>query len=237
MKEQKPTISQDETPFKGERLNHPAFGNVTVSKITGHANLFMSELAHKNYVEIEICEAELHRDGYSETLFGGRSPIVRIQMSEMQWAHFVSTPNIGSGTACTIKYAPESGTPIKRRPSIDPISRAAYKIDEFGKGALELAALAQSLRGRIDEILEGKSVKKGDLKSLQSDLSLLGSMAPRNAKFAKETFVEFAEQVTESAKADFDGYVLNTVRDLGIKQLQIDAVNLPALLIENQTED
>lgn len=43
-------------------LRHPAYGSISVSHVTGNANLYGSDFAHQHYVTITISRSELRRD-------------------------------------------------------------------------------------------------------------------------------------------------------------------------------
>jgi hypothetical protein len=104
--EQEPEVSQgglDDTVFR-----HPAFGNICVSRPSGSATLFGSELKHQHYVSITINRAEKHRSLHRDWIFG-KDTILEISMSESQWATFVASSGMGGGTPCTLNYAPPQG--------------------------------------------------------------------------------------------------------------------------------
>src|SRR3546814_5396409 len=64
---------------------------------------------HQNFVSIRICRSSLNRD-LSNDWHYGKDQMMEVNMSEAQWATFVSSMNVGSGTPCTL--ASVDGQPV-----------------------------------------------------------------------------------------------------------------------------
>src|SRR5690606_8026331 len=88
----------------GTKHEHPAFATIGASRISGHANLFGSNVGHNGFVKITINEGTMYRDGYSESIHGGGKSYAEVWLSEAQWVSFVSRMNVGSGTPCTLRH-------------------------------------------------------------------------------------------------------------------------------------
>lgn len=90
-------------------LKHPAFASISVSHVSGHANLYGSDFSHQHYVTVTIHTSELRRDLARDWHFD-RKELIEVAMSEAQWATFVSTPN-RQGPCCTLRSFNGEQTP------------------------------------------------------------------------------------------------------------------------------
>ena len=98
-------------PFDDEEVEaHPCYGMISVHRQTGgHTKLFGSPLdSHPSTIAITIREAERHHNLSSDWFFA-RKPIIEIDLSPMQYAEMITTPNVGSGVPCTIRYRHTEG--------------------------------------------------------------------------------------------------------------------------------
>lgn len=83
---------------------HPSYGVINYSHVSGSASLFMSPFRHQNHIMLEIRRAKRHRSLSNDYAMGEGVSLVRLYMSEAQWARFICTPNRGEGTPCTLGY-------------------------------------------------------------------------------------------------------------------------------------
>ena len=104
---EEPSIEKG-TGFHDEKITHPAFGQVQVSRISGHTTLYDSEFNHAHYVRVTVHRSELNRSLSRDWHFA-KSEIVEFDLSEAQWATFVSSFGNGSGTPCTLKFIAGQG--------------------------------------------------------------------------------------------------------------------------------
>jgi hypothetical protein len=121
----------------GTAYTHPAFGQISASRVTGSTTLFGSDFLHQHYVTIKVNRAELNRDLSRDWHFQ-REEIVEVALSEAQWATFVSSMNVGAGSQCTIQRVQG-----EQMPSI-PVR---VQEDEFKE---ELRSTVAGLTERID---------------------------------------------------------------------------------------
>src|SRR5688572_30436551 len=103
---QEPTVDE-----RGDE-RHPAWGMIGAARVQTTppgAVLFDSDLRHQHNVIITLYEARRNRgDLYRDHLMAERQ-VVEVQMSEAQWASFVSSMNAGDGVPCTIRTRPTEG--------------------------------------------------------------------------------------------------------------------------------
>src|SRR5271168_1748539 len=83
--------------------DEPHMGVIKVSRCQGRADLFDSDVDHQHFIEVEISHADRTRHLSQHWIHGGRQ-IISIWLSEIQWAHFLSSMNQGEGSPCTLKH-------------------------------------------------------------------------------------------------------------------------------------
>lgn len=207
-----------------EKQEHPAYGVMRVSRVTGgDCRLFGSKIQHSNWMSIEISTASVERSLSQDWIYP-RNVVVNVEMSEAQWATFVSSPGVGSGVPCTIKTT-LAGPMVRVEPMPEPEPEHDAACREFADrmdNAHNAFRQAQSmLKAAIDT---PGPVKKAELNRIYNLLHSLTNLKS-NMHFAKEQFDRALEQSIEAAKADLDARITMTAQRLGM-----DAARRPGLL-------
>jgi hypothetical protein len=195
---QKPEVSMDET-LEGERLTHPSFGQISARRIQGNGeHLYGSDFTHQNWVEVVIHGSEQLRRVGGDSYFPHKE-VVRVAMTESQWATFLSSINFG-GAPCTFRRLQGEAFP-----EIEPLG---------SKDALFKAALSETVSksvSRIDELVD--ALKSDDTKisnKKRGELLSLAALARQdivaNAPFVVEQFGEHMEERVEEAKSAINAY-------------------------------
>lgn len=211
---QEPTVTHDEGPGRGDHATtttHPAFGQVACGRISGQAYLYGSDFSHQHFMYIEIRRSQLHRDISHDWHFP-REELIKVYLSEAQWAAFVSSPNHGSGVPCTISWLTGQGDipelPAPRKPQdlymldVDnKIRAAAERIDQaIGIVEAELAGLSQKKRETVVKTLE----------ALRRDIGA-------NLPYVRKSFGEHMEGLVEKAKTEAHAYATALITRLGLR--------------------
>lgn len=210
--EQNPTIRHVPPPMGGTVESHPAFGQISASRVSGQSTLYGSDFLHHNFVEIRVTRSELHRSLSRDWHFG-KDEIVSLCLSEAQWATFVSSMNRGSGIPCTLQYV--AG---ERQPYIP----FRTQTDHF---KTEADAAIQKLTARVDaaitqmegEIGSSLSAKKKD--QLLSTLRMLRQDVASNLPFVANSLAEHMENTVETAKTEVHAYIASAIERAGIAAL------------------
>lgn len=66
-----------------EVMRHPAFGQISVSRVAGHRHLYGSDFAHQHYVTLTIRGSEMHRSLARDWPYA-REHLVEVSLSEAQ---------------------------------------------------------------------------------------------------------------------------------------------------------
>jgi hypothetical protein len=202
-------------PYDRRVFNHPAFGQITVHRISGHRALYGSDFEHSGFVRVAIHESELNRDLSRDWHFAKRE-IVAIDMSEAQWAAFVSSFNQGSGVPCTIAH--REGRAIPEFPLRD--EGQEYKVEADAKLSASIESLKKTIK-IVEENTVGLTKAKAAaiLAPLQKTLQELQANLP----FVAQSFGEHMETRVEKAKVEVNAYMTNTLARAGLEHLQAQA--------------
>lgn len=193
-------------PNKDNRETHPAWGMIGASRVQNSppgAVLFDSDIRHAHTVVVRIGTASRERSLNRDWLMR-KQEFVEVEMSEAQWASFVSSMNSGSGVACTIRRREDDyhvpGVPFEPR---------------FEENMNEVRGAANKALEHIKEAFAAVEEKpnKGNIKTLRHAIE----NAPSNLVFAGESLTEHAENVVQKARADIEAMVLSEAQRLGIE--------------------
>lgn len=225
--EQAPIVTQEEWGG-GSRtvVNHPAFGQISVSRRSAGGNgvnLYDSDFGHNSFVTIEVKKSQLHRDLSRDWHFP-REELIHLDLSESQWASFVSSFNSGSGVPCTLTWLPEEG----RIPGIPSFNRS----EVFKKEMKETMSDAVK---EIDDLIS--SIKESGLSKKKQDEILRKAAKARqeltsNMSFVNLQFEEHVEKTVERGMQEIHGYLNAAVSRAGLKALS-SSDNYQSPLIEN----
>ncbi|HEX7088665.1 MAG TPA: hypothetical protein VF192_00920 [Longimicrobiales bacterium] len=199
---------------------HPAWGLIGAYRVQNGlpgAVLFDSDIRHGNTVRIRLSQAvrqrDLHRDWHGTT---GRAGIVEVEMSEAQWASFVSSMNVGDGVPCTL-----------RRREGEEMPGVPYE-PRLQESMAEVRSVAEEATEEVAKAFAAYREKKtaANLRTLQYAIENM----PSNVTFAAKSLNEHAENVVQKARADIEAMVVAKAHQLGLEpgDLGISAGELPA---------
>jgi hypothetical protein len=200
--------------MNSDHKSHPSYGKIVLSKPRsgGGAHLFGSKVRHPSFVSLEIREATISEDGFGEFIHEGKS-IVKIHMSEAQWAHMVSSFGNGTGTPVTISSRAGVGY-IEDPP--EPISVIDAAKQSANDVKVNLVKRLEDLKKDV-EVLSGTAgtVKKKDLANLAHDFDILASWLSSNFDFLENQVKERMEVEVAKAQIEIEAIVNNAVVRLG----------------------
>ena len=207
---EEPVTVEDPHDRDGATTTHPAFGQIVASRVSGLTNLYGSDFQHHAYIEVRIQHSQLKRSLNRDWHYP-RDEIIAVQLSEAQWASFVSSLNCGSGQCCTIKHI--NWEPIALLP--EPKSRT----DQF---ETEMRAKLQRTKehvGALRNKIENMGLPKGKQQEILSALSGLMTELHSNLPFVAKQFGEHMEDVVEKAKSEIHGYMVGHIQRAGLEAI------------------
>jgi hypothetical protein len=208
---QKPTRSPDRDG--AERIKHPAFGVVQVSRPSGgHTTLMGSDFRHNFCVRFTISEADQFRSLSNTWTFPGRQ-LLEFEMSEAQFAHMVSSPGVGGGTDVTLRWV--AGKHIPRIEMDEHVTETFSR--ELSEDLQDSIAAIKTARAALDEGGNAKQ-RKAAQAALDKALRALTDSAP----FVVKSFDEHMEGTVQKAKTEAHAALLQAVTRAGLDVLKLE---------------
>ena len=210
------------------KFTHPAFGVIRTHQVSGGTTLFGSDFIHNNYISLEICEAYMERQFHADRI-SGEKIIVKINMSESQGAHFVSSHGKHEGTPVTLRYTPEPSAKLVATPGIphrvatnsfDPEARA--RVRDVEKQLAELEKLL------TDDL--AKLSKADRARALQHIRRAQQQIGP-NLEFIADQMAEHLESKVTKAKIEVYAWMNNTIRSAGMDAIASRPIEVAPLVI------
>lgn len=198
--------TQDPTPAEHGGEEHPAWGLIGASRVSSSppgAVLFDSDIRHQHSVIVRISTATRRRDLSRDWMMAKRE-FVEVEMSEAQWASFVSSMNAGQGVPCT----------IRRREDDWSVPGMPYE-PRLQESMREVRVAADEAVAKVAEAFAAYKEKKtaANLRNLEFAIRNM----PANAEFAASSLSEHAENVVQRARADIEAMVLAKAQQLGLE--------------------
>jgi hypothetical protein len=195
---------------------HPAWALLGASRVSNAPGsvLFDSDIRHGHTVVIRLSTAVRKRDLHQDRHYADKV-MFEVEMSEAQWASFVSTMNSGDGVPCTTRLTPGH----RDVPAVPFEPRLQESIAETGDAAHKAFAAIQRA---MNTYAEHKTA--GNLRTLQSAIR---NAAP-NVEFAAGSLTEHAENVVQKARADIEAMAIQQAELRGLEPGDIGAAQLTA---------
>lgn len=198
-----------------EPERHPSYGQISVSRVSGHSALFGSPFNHQHYLTISIGRSTRHRNLGHDRHYGGfRGELVEVALSEAQWSHFVSGVGVGMGVPCTLRYV--GGQEQENCPEQSEINRFHDDIEKDVKNATKFMADAMA---KMTALADDKAPTKEKRKEALAALVKAGRALEDSAPFIARQLHERMDVVVNEAKTEVEAYVLRTIVDSGVQKL------------------
>lgn len=213
---QAPEHHFDPGPCGGDTYGHPAYAQISASRVSGRAVLYGSDFYHQHTIRIRIAASTVRRSLSSDWPHSSITPFIEVEMSEAQWATFVSSLNMGEGVQCTLRQ--KDGKAIPELP--DPISRS----DQFTGEALAKLKLADAELAELVEAIAATGLSKAKQAELLRRVNVARSSIGNNLTFVADQFSRHVEDTTERAKSEINAYATAVVQRAGLQALGIEPV-------------
>jgi hypothetical protein len=200
------------------RYDHPAYGQVTVGRVSGHSELFDSSFKHQHFIALRIRHAHKYDDGVSSHIMGD-DELVEVYLSESQFARMITSIGMGSGTACTLNRVSGKGMPGLDRE--DKLNTHREMVKD------KLADAMTTQKDVVKQLEEWRAAKKRptlkEMDSLIRKTSLNAHQFESNMEFFAQVFEEHMEDVVSEAKCEIEAHMLISADRLGVNQ---DSLNI-----------
>ena len=209
------------------RVNHPSFGFIRASRVSGYTPLFDSALKHQHYVHVEIGHAEqIIQYGQSHT-YNNLRGIISVAMSESQFAQFITSMNVGAGAPCTLEYI--NGVRVESPPA-DINTRKLFDEDLKARAGEMLSGVQTALDELTALKAKGKATK-AELTAAIDKVTRVQTEMTSNMPFFLRMFAEAMEKHIDRAKMDINAHATM----MGQRMLAGSAPAEPIGQIENNT--
>lgn len=213
-------------PTGGISVTHPAFAGIQASRVTGRTHLYGSDFTHNHYVRVRISKSTLNRSLCTDWPMDASLPYVEVEMSESQWAQFVSSMNAAS-TQCTLTYRNGEAVPGLPEPS--------KRTDQFASEARKtMESSVQAIRESIAEV-DALTVSAKAKAQLKSKLHAALRNLDANVQFVADQFGEHMETTVDRAKTEVNAYVNHTINRAGLAA--IENGHAPVISIEYHSQE
>ncbi len=165
-------------------------------------------------VERGVEEWSLHEKRY----FSDNKPLIEVDLTAAQFAELLTSMNVGSGIPCTINRT-ETDWKIPHiadeEDGIHHLIKQDLKDDVAG-----IHDILKKLTTDLTAALSESGLNKTKRESLLSQVSKLSVEINSNMPFVLDQYLEAAEKIQASAKAEIDAFATNAAMQLGVKRLQ-----------------
>lgn len=215
----RPTVTPvrvaEQPPFDGWREDHPSYGIIGLSRVSGHTRLFGSRVPlHHDFIILRVHRAT-RRFSFCTERASANEQVIEVALSSVQFARMLTEMNMGDGVPCTL-----------RRVGREEMPEVPDAPVELVEARIEAAERVASIRGkvaqRVDELrakLSGKVSAKlfAEVEAvLQGFVTEVASSIP----FYQKQVDEAAERAAAAASAEVDAYITGAVTRVGLAALQ-----------------
>lgn len=207
---------------EGTQFDHPAFGYARASRVQGNRSLFMSNVTHQHFIQIEVGKANMTRNYHHDRHCADHAPLITFSMTQTQFAELATGIGTGNGVPVTLERTQETPNipDIDFAPTTQRFSKESH--DEFMKLDRQVQELIRSTTEELQNAKVSKVKQAAVLHPLKELARTLGDRMP----FMQKMFVEAMEGVVSEAKASVESYALQKE---GSGVVAIAAMDRPAL--------
>jgi hypothetical protein len=194
--------------------SHPAYGQISVFRGQGSGMpLYGSDFLHNNVISIEISTSCVTRE-VSNDFLSREKKLLKLSLSEAQWASFVGGVGNGTGTQCTFDYVLGEDIPSLPKP---PDRKKQYS-KEVQESLDKVVSQLASMKAYINDMKISQKAKQ----ELDKYVHMATQGIKSNLPFVAEQFEEHMETTVERAKMEIHGHMQNTLMRAGLEHLKRD---------------
>lgn len=204
---------------KEKVISHESFALARFSRCFGHSGyMFGSEVQSDNFIELEISSAEMIRDSdLSMQHFYPTKNIVKVKMSQSQFAELLTTMNCGTGIPVTIEE--KEGKIVNQQSPDNYETMLDYQRKVYNQRIADLKKYILKSKKEANDLISKKTLSKQDQSNLSWIIEKLLQEVDSNIPFFIKVFKEDTDNIVSQAKSEIDAHVQRIVTETGIKQL------------------
>lgn len=210
-----------------ERFEHESFGMIGITNCNSNIGipLFGSSIKHDRFISLKIMRGDVTRNLHREWYYG-KETIIEVYLSAAQFTNFITSPNMGQGVPCTIKFA--DGKEMSATPYFGQNEMFAQELDaDFKKAMQDTDTLIKDAR----EILSKKgALRVSEKKELLGKIESLAQHIKANIPFLHKQFTRAMDKTVNAAKIEIEGFYTSTIMKLGKRALaKLNKPKLPRI--------
>lgn len=200
----------------GTSYKHPSFGMLSFNRTHGgHSNLFGSSIQHNDTIHMVLREGVVTR-GLNDDWYVGEDEILKVEMSQSQFAELITSMNVGTGTPCTIKYLRGKG----RINEADFINKRQQITNEFKECMNERMSDAKEFYDEVKELFTTKkSIGKCDREMILRRLANVTQGMESSSKFIFDQFQNQIDKTITEAKGEIEAFAQNKINAIAQQAL------------------
>jgi len=207
---------------------HPAYGLLQAHRVSSGkpSTLFGSSIKSGNTIVVTLNKAEYDRS-INHDSFHSRERIFEVEMSQNQFAEFITSLNYGSGVPCTIRYMDNKVVPEPNFQSKIEVFQNEFKNILHNIG-VDLNILVSSSM----ETLKNKDyLSKKDREDVIKSIEALVQNIQKNIPYFGECFNKQMDKTVTEAKSEVEAFIANKIGEVGLKAM--GSLNVSMGLNEN----
>lgn len=199
-----------------ERTKHPSFGTIQLNRVTSTpgTTLFNSPMRHGSYITISITRALMHRSLHEDRIHPDEE-LVKVCLSQHQWAEFVSSCGVGQGVPCTL-----SRVGGEMMPAVPEVGLRETFEKEVEAKVAGLADKVSLFHERVVVLMDKPRLVKADRDELCDLAHAIETEIGSNIPFLQSQFEKAMDKTVGVAKAEVLAHVDSVVRTVGLENLQ-----------------
>lgn len=199
-----------------ERISHPAFGQISFSRISSNAKtqFYGSELAVDNFIELTVKTSEVERDLTRDWHFG-KATVLKLRLTPVQFSELLVSMNVGDGIPCTLEFYDG-----KRVEKIDfPENRKDFMQRKFQERMKDFASKLSENKKIAKALIAKKTLSKADQDALNWQIDWIIQETSQNIPFFAQCFQEQMDKIVLDAKTEIESAILHKITTLGLEAL------------------
>jgi hypothetical protein len=204
-----------DTDEENNELEHESFGMVRISHRRGETELFGVDYPQQHFMALEVSTGKIERN-LSGHWFYPQKLVLEINLSEVQFARLVSSPNT-RGVPCTIRHRHVGDFKKMESPPEHMATADTWKKEIKGT-ARRIGSNLDHVRKLVDE-MQYKAPTKAQLKEVAHWLQQTQQAIESDMPFVAGRMEEQVDEGVNNAKAEVDAYIAMQLQELGKKAL------------------
>lgn len=202
---------------------HESYGLVSFSRVFGHSGfMFGSDVLSENFIELRIAHGEkVYDDGHC-FYYHPNDEIIRVKMTNTQFAELLTNMNVGDGIPCTIERL--NGKVINQQKEMPDSLLQEFKKTYMGKSKEILNSLNDT-KDELCRLIDKKNLTKNDQERMKGLVSKYITEIRCNMPYFINQYKEETANVVQRARTEIDAALQGAVIRAGVKALGVQMNN------------